>query len=66
MGIALGLPLAAVLGLGLSSVLYQVRPLDPVVFVSAPLVLALSAMAATWIPARRAMRVNPLAALRAD
>jgi ABC-type antimicrobial peptide transport system permease subunit len=65
-GIGIGLPLAALLGFGLSSVLYDVRPLDPLVFVSAPLALALSALAATWIPARRAMRVNPLTALRAE
>jgi ABC-type lipoprotein release transport system permease subunit len=43
-----------------------VKPLDPVVFVSAPLLLGLAAMAATWLPARRATRVTPLTALRTD
>jgi putative ABC transport system permease protein len=65
-GVALGLPLAALLGFALSSLLYDVKPLDPVVFVSAPVLLALAAMAATWLPARRATRVTPLTALRTD
>src|SRR5262249_31926061 len=65
-GICLGLPLAALLGRALSSVLLNVRPLDPVVFTVAPAVLALAAFCATLIPARRATRVNPLAALRRD
>ena len=65
-GVALGLPLAALLGFGLSRLLYDVRPLDPVVFVSAPVLLALAALVATWLPARRATRVTPLTALRTD
>lgn len=63
-GIGLGLPLAALLGYALSSVLYDVKPLDPIVFLSAPILLALAALAATWLPARRATRVTPLTALR--
>ena len=65
-GVALGLPLAALLGVALSSLLYDVKPLDPVVFLTAPAVLALAALVATWLPARRATRVTPLTALRAD
>ena len=65
-GVALGLPLAAGLGMALSSLLYDVQPLDPVVFLSAPALLAVAALVATWIPARRATRVTPLTALRAD
>jgi predicted permease len=65
-GVAVGLPLAALLGLGVSSMLYQVKPLDPVVFLTAPVLLSLAALVATWLPARRAMRVTPLTALRAD
>jgi putative ABC transport system permease protein len=65
-GVALGLPLAALLGRALSSLLFDVKPLDPVVFTVAPALLILAAFCATWIPARRATRVNPLAALRAD
>ena len=65
-GVALGLPLAALLGFGLSRLLYDVKPLDPVVFISAPLLLGLAAMVATWLPARRATRVTPLTALRTE
>jgi len=65
-GVALGLPLAALLGFTLSSLLFDVKPLDPVVFVSAPALLAVAALIATWLPARRATRVTPLTALRAD
>ena len=54
------------LGFALSSMLYDVKPLDPVVFVTAPAVLATAALVATWLPARRATRVTPLTALRAD
>jgi putative ABC transport system permease protein len=63
-GVAIGLPLAALLGMALSSLLYEVKPLDPVVFTTAPAVLAAAAMVATWLPARRATRVTPLTALR--
>jgi predicted permease len=65
-GVALGLPLAAALGFGLSRMLYDVKPLDPIVFLSAPVALALAALVATWLPARRATRVTPLTALRTD
>jgi ABC-type antimicrobial peptide transport system permease subunit len=65
-GVAIGLPLSALLGLALSSLLYDVKPLDPIVFVSAPLVLGVSALLASWVPARRATRVSPLTALRSE
>jgi len=65
-GIVLGLPLAAAFGFGVSRMLYDVKPLDPIVFLTAPLALGLAALFATWLPARRATRVTPLTALRAD
>ena len=49
----------------LSTILYDVSGFDPFVFITAPLLLAAASMAASWIPARRATRVNPLA-LRAE
>jgi len=52
--------------MALSSLLYDVKPLDPIVFVSAPVFLSLAALAATWLPARRATRITPLTALRTD
>jgi len=39
---------------------------DPLVFIVAPAVLASASMFASYVPARRATRVNPLVALRAD
>jgi predicted permease len=65
-GVALGLPLAAGLGVVLHSVLYDLAPLDPLVFTLAPSLLACAALVATWLPARRATRVAPLTALRAE
>ena len=65
-GIALGLPLAAGFGFLVSAMLYDVKPLDPIVFLTAPAALALAALVATWLPARRATRVTPLTALRTE
>jgi putative ABC transport system permease protein len=52
-GVGVGLPLAALLGMALGSLLYDVKPLDPIVFVTAPGLLGLAAMVATWLPALR-------------
>jgi putative ABC transport system permease protein len=65
-GIGLGLLLAAATGKILSEMLYQVSALDPIAFTAAPLLLAAAALVATWLPARRAMRVNPMRALRTE
>jgi ABC-type lipoprotein release transport system permease subunit len=48
----------------LSDVLYGVRPTDPLVYVSSAAVVILVALAASWIPARRAAGVQPMEALR--
>jgi putative ABC transport system permease protein len=61
-----GLILAAMLGRLLASMLFGVQPLDPVAFVSAPMVLALTAVLAMIGPAWRATRVDPAIALRAE
>jgi ABC-type antimicrobial peptide transport system permease subunit len=65
-GLGVGLPLAAAAGFGLSRMLYEVSPLDPIVFVAGPVTLALAATVAAWIPARRATRVAPVTALRTE
>ena len=48
----------------MASMLFNVAPRDPLTFVLVGGVLASVAMAATLVPARRAMRVNPVTALR--
>ena len=50
----------------LSGILYEVGPFDPVAFTVAPLVLAVAALVATWLPARRATKVDPIRALRTE
>ncbi|MFL6588923.1 MAG: ABC transporter permease [Chthoniobacterales bacterium] len=65
-GIVLGLLLAAGTGKILSGMLYEVGALDPVAFTLAPLTLAVAALVATWLPARRATRISPMAALRTE
>ncbi len=65
-GVAIGLPLAALIGWASSRLLYEVSPIDPIVFVLGPLTLALAAVIAAWLPARRATRVTPVTALRSE
>jgi len=65
-GVVLGILLAMAGGKILSGILYQVGAFDPIAFTTAPIVLAAAALVATWLPARRATRVNPLQALRTE
>jgi putative ABC transport system permease protein len=50
----------------LRSMLFGVTPLDPVSFALAPIVLAAVALLACYLPARRALRIDPIAALREE
>jgi ABC-type antimicrobial peptide transport system permease subunit len=65
-GAAVGLAVAAPAGSLLSALLYGVRPVEPAVLAAAGGVLALVALAAGLVPALRAARVDPVAALRED
>jgi predicted permease len=69
---AAGLIAGLVLALGLvqilrqSGMLFDVSAVDPIVFTLAPLVLAIAATLASYVPARRALRIDPAVALRPD
>ena len=65
-GLAVGLPLAALLGMALRGMLLDVSSLDPLVFIAAPTLLAAASMIASYVPARRAAQVAPLTALRSQ
>jgi putative ABC transport system permease protein len=63
-GMGIGLPLALGLAYTLSSLLFGVKVTDPAVMVGLPLLLAGVAVIACYLPARRAVRLDPLTALR--
>jgi putative ABC transport system permease protein len=64
LGIAAGVIFSASTASMMASLLYGVRPHDPVVFLMAPLLLLIVALLASYIPAWRATKVDPIAALR--
>jgi putative ABC transport system permease protein len=64
LGIAVGVVVTAVLTRFVASMLYGIAPLDPATFAIAVVLLVSVALAATWIPTRRAIRIDPLVALR--
>lgn len=66
MGIAVGIGVALALTRVMSALLFGVGPADPVTYAAVSLALALVALVATYLPARRAARVDPVLALRAD
>jgi putative ABC transport system permease protein len=65
-GIVVGLAGAFALSRFLASLLYGVKAVDPLTYLAVTAALIAVAIAACWVPASRAMRVDPLVALRAD
>jgi len=65
-GVVLGIGVALVVTRGLAYFLFGVSPFDPVTFASVTLILFLAGLAATFFPARRATRVDPVVALRVE
>jgi predicted permease len=66
LGSVIGLTIAFLAANVLTSLLFNVSAMDPTTFLLVPLVLAGTAMVAAYVPARRASRVDPAAALRAE
>jgi putative ABC transport system permease protein len=66
LGLVLGVGLALVASRFLSGFLFGVQPHDPVVLIAVVAVVAIAATLASYIPSRRALRVDPMVALRAD
>jgi len=64
--LAVGLLCALALGRVLAQLLYQVSPMDPVALIFSSLMLGAAALLACFLPARRAMRVSPMTALRTE
>ena len=65
-GLALGVGLAVLISRGLQMVLFEVNPNDPAVYIAITVVLALTGLAASTVPARRATTVDPMVALRQE
>jgi len=65
-GITIGLGAAYGLTRLLTTILFQVKPLDPMAFTAVPVVLTLVALAAIWFPATRATKIDPVTALRCE
>ena len=65
-GVGLALALATALGSGIQNTLFGVRPSDPPTYAAVVGVVTVVALVATLVPARRATRVDPMIALRAE
>ena len=65
-GVMIGMCAAIALTQLMRSLLFGISPLDPLTYVAVPLILAVAALLASYIPGRRAASVNPVEALRAE
>jgi predicted permease len=66
LGLGIGLAAALALTRAMSSLLYGVGPADPPTYAGVALLLTLAALVSTWLPGRRATRLDPAAALRGE
>jgi putative ABC transport system permease protein len=66
LGLILGLGLSLIVSRALQGALFGVRTTDPITLISVAAILGVVAVAASVIPARRAMRVDPIVALRME
>jgi ABC-type antimicrobial peptide transport system permease subunit len=66
LGVVIGLGAAAAVTRLMTSLLFEVRPIDPLTYAAVPLVLIAAALAASYVPARRASNLDPSRALRSE
>jgi putative ABC transport system permease protein len=66
LGIGVGLAGALLVARFMEGLLFGIEPTDPATFVAIVGLLAMMALAATYVPARRAARIDPLVSLRAE
>jgi len=65
-GLALGLAVAAASSRLLTTMLFEVKPNDPAVYLGVAVLLGLVALVASYVPARRASRIDPITAIREE
>ena len=65
-GVAVGLVAAAAVTRFLGALVFGVSPMDPPTFAAAAALLTVVALCAHWVPVRRALRIDPASALRAE
>ncbi|HEU4937429.1 MAG TPA: ABC transporter permease [Vicinamibacterales bacterium] len=66
MGMAIGVCGTAIATRAIASTLFETRPMNPMILAATAFVVAITAIAAAWVPAQRAARIDPVTALRAD
>ena len=66
LGLIIGVTLSLILGRLLSTLLFGVTPWDVPTLVAVPALLGVATVVASWLPARRAMRLDPVTVIRAD
>jgi ABC-type antimicrobial peptide transport system permease subunit len=66
LGLVAGLGGSIVVALAMRQLLFGISPLDGPTFIAIPVIIAVVAALASWLPARRATKVDPLTALRAE